>query len=418
MSGTRLLMCMPYRQLVEKAVAAGFRVYSIWDPALESSEYLADVAEHSEEMVLTDFADRARLKRLVAEMALRHDVAHVLHLGREDTQLAVCEQAEAMGLALNSPASLIRINDKAAMRELLRAYGLSPLMSVAARSPREAARLVCEGMALPVVVKPTRLDGSRAVRLIRHRADLTGWLSELAALGYGGPVLIEEYLRGPEFSVETITANGTHHVLGITAKRLGPPPHFVEMGHLHPAPLAHEAKAEIAKLVVTFLEAAGYRFGPAHTEVIVTEAGPRIVESQARLGGDRIPLLVELAGGFDMEAAVFAALAGRSIEAPQAMRYAAISFFDFGTGHVRAIDGAEEVGALPYVHALKLKTGPGTTLAPVTSSATRHGYVVVAGATEHEADERLADARARLRVHTRRDDRAVVTTPPAFTHDK
>jgi len=418
MSGTRLLMCMPYRQLVQKAAAAGFRVYSIWDPGLESPEHLADVAELSEEMVLTDFADHAGLKRLVAEMALRHDVTHVLHLGREDTQLAVCEQAEAMGLALNSSASLIQINDKAAMRRLLRAHNLSPLMSVAARSPRDAERLVRDGIELPVVVKPTSLDGSRAVRLIRRRADVTAWLSELAGLGYCGPVLIEECLRGPEFSVETITANGTHQVVGITAKRLGRPPHFVEMGHLHPAPLGHEAKAEIAKLVVTFLEAAGYSFGPAHTEVILTAAGPRIVESQARLGGDRIPLLVELASGFDMEAAVFAALAGGSIESPPALRYAAIAFFDFGTGHVRAIAGAEEVAALPYVHALKLKIHPDRTPAPVTSSATRHGYVVVAAATEQEADERLVDARARLKIRTQRDEQAVVTAPRALTHDK
>jgi biotin carboxylase len=408
---------MPYRQLVQKAVAVGFRVYSIWDPALESPEYLADVAESSDEMALTNFADRAELKRLVAEMAVRHDVTHVLHLGREDTHLAVCEQAEAMGLALNSSSSLIQINDKAAMRELLRAHDLSPLMSVEARSSREAARLVCD-VELPVVLKPTCLDGSRAVRLIRRRTDVTAWLSELTRLGYRGPVLIEEYLRGPEFSVETITANGTHHVVGITAKRLGRPPHFVEMGHVHPAPLAQEAKSEIAELVVTFLDATGYRFGPAHTEVILTEAGPRIVESQARFGGDRIPLLVELASGFDMEAAVFAALAGRSIEPPPAVRYAAISFFDFGTGHVQAIDGVEEVSTLPYVHALKLKTRAGRTLPPVTSSATRHGYVVVAAATEQEADERLVDARARLRARTRRDSQAVATAPRAINHEK
>ena len=71
-------------------------------------------------MVLTDFGDQEELRRLVAELAARHDVAHALHLGSEATQLAVCEQADAMGLALNSPRSLSQINDKAAMRALLR----------------------------------------------------------------------------------------------------------------------------------------------------------------------------------------------------------------------------------------------------------------------------------------------------------
>ena len=400
MRNNRLLMCMPYRQLAQKAAAAGFRVFSIWDPSLESAEYLADVAEFSEELVLTDFGDQAGLRRLIAELATRHDPAHVLHLGSEATQLAVCEQAEAMGLALNSSRSLAQINDKAAMRALLSGRGLSPMISIKAGSPAEAEQILRERAELPMVVKPTRLDGSRAVHLIERPGDIDGWRQELACLGYPGPVLIEEYLRGPEFSVESLTVHGTHHVIGITAKRLGRRPHFVETGHVHPAPLPGKARTAITELVVAFLDATGYRFGPTHTEVILTAAGPRIVESQARLGGDRIPLLVELASGFDMEAAIFSALAGGQVEPPPAARFGAISFFDFGAGYVRAIEGAHDVDRQPYVHALKLKVAPGDVLKPVTSSSTRHGYVVVAAETVQQADGRLADARARLNVVT------------------
>ena len=403
MKNNRLLMCMPWHPLVRKAAAAGFRVFSIWDPSLESAEYLAEVAKFSETMVLTDFGDQEGLRRLVAEMAVRYDPAHVLHLGAEATQLAVCEQAAAMGLALNSPHSLAQINDKAAMRALLGARGISPVTSTEAGSPAEAEQILRERAELPVVVKPTRLDGSRAVRLIERPGDIDGWRRELASLGYRDHVLIEEYLRGPEFSVETITAHGTHHVVGITAKRLGRRPHFVEMGHVHPAPITAEVRTAITDLVIAFLEATGYRFGPVHTEVILTAAGPRIVESQARLGGDRIPLLVELASGFDMEAAVFTALAGGPVEPAPATRSAAISFFDFGTGHVRSIEGAGDVDRLPFVHALKLKVAPGDALTPVRSSSTRHGYVVVAAATERQADEHLAEARARLSVVTSPD---------------
>lgn len=400
MRNDRLLMCMPYRQFVRKAVAAGFRVFSIWDPALESAEYLEEVAELSEELVLADFDDEARLRRLVAAMATRHDVAHVLHLGREATQSAVCEQADALGLSVNSPGSVERLNDKSAMRRLLRARGLSPVLSIDAPSPLQARRILREGVELPVVAKPTRLDGSRAVRLIRSARDLDAWEDELAGLGYRGPVLIEEYLQGPEFSVETLSAHGAHHVIGITAKRLGPPPHIVEMGHVHPAPLPPEPRAAITRLVVAFLDAAGYRFGPAHTEVILTAAGPRIVESQARLGGDRIPLLVELATGFDIEAAIFRALAGAPVAPTRARRLGWISFLDFGTGRVEAITGADEVRRLPFVHALTLKIEPGDVLTPVASSQTRHGYVAGEAASEEQAAARMAAARALLRVVT------------------
>ena len=396
MSNNRLLMCMPYRQLVRKAVAAGFRVYSVWDPTLESGAYLDEVAALSEEMVLTGFDDEAKLRRVIATMAVRHDVARVLHLGREATQLAVCEEAEALGLAVNSSRALAAINDKAAMRALLDAHGISPVRSIEVPCPQEVHR--ARGFEFPVVVKPTRLDGSRAVRLIERAHDLAAWRDEVDRLNYHGPVLIEEYLRGPEFSVETLTVGGCHHVVGITAKRLGPAPHFVEMGHVFPAPLDDRERGAITDVVVGYLDASGYRFGPAHTEVILTERGPRIVESQARIGGDRIPLLIEVATGFDIEAAVFQALAGEPVHPRPPRRLAGIAFFDFGTGRVQSVDGVEAVRELPFVHELKVKVADGDVLAPVISSQTRHGYVVVDGASPAQVAQRLAEARARLQI--------------------
>src|SRR5579859_3813665 len=111
-----LLMVMPYRQLVQKAVAEGFEVHSIWDPDLESPDYIADVAKLSTSMALVGFRDEGALRRMVRELAVTHHVDHVLHLGREDTQLPVCEEAHALGLALNSPSAVARLNDKSLLR--------------------------------------------------------------------------------------------------------------------------------------------------------------------------------------------------------------------------------------------------------------------------------------------------------------
>jgi biotin carboxylase len=272
--------------------------------------------------------------------------------------------------------------------------------AVEAACPQEAQRLLEAGLELPVVVKPTGLDGSRGVRLIEHASDVRAWAGELGAYGYRGPVLVEEYLRGPEFSVETVTTESRHHVVGITAKRLGPPPGFVEMGHVYPAPLPEADRAAIAELVVAFLDAAGYRFGPTHTEVILTAQGPRIVESQARLGGDRIPQLIEVASGFDIEAALFRALAGGPVDPGRAQRLGCISFFDLGTGRLRSVGGVDAIERLPFVHALKLKVRPGDVLRPVTDSQSRHGYVVIDAAAEEQAGERFGVVRALLQVVT------------------
>ncbi|MDH6577347.1 ATP-grasp domain-containing protein [Kitasatospora sp. MAP5-34] len=408
----RLLMVQPYSQFVAKAAEIGFEVWSIWDPTLQPASYLAQVAQHVKEMLYVDFKDEPALRRLVRETALAHDVAYVLHLGEEATMLPVAEEAEALGLAVNPPDAIRRLNDKAALRELLSEHGLSPVRSAVAADPSEVAG-VLEKFGLPAVVKPTRLQGSAAVRLLLGPEELDSWQAELARFDYQGPVLVEEFLEGPEFSVETLSNGGRHQLVGITAKRKTPAPAFVETGHVFPAPLPEQDVAAIGELVTAVLDAAGYQFGPAHTELILTASGPRIVESQARFGGDRIPALIRIATGFDIEGAVFDQLAGQTVTPTQATRVGAISFFEFRPGPITRIDGLEQVAALPYVYDVKFPFAKGDLLPHTRHSASRHGSVIIEAESAQEADRLVAEAKALLRVETGSELLNAVNAAPA-----
>ncbi|RST04867.1 ATP-grasp domain-containing protein [Streptomyces sp. WAC07149] len=395
----RLLMVMPYEQLVRKAVEAGFEVWSIWDPALRTPEYLDKVAAHSRELALVDFGDETALRALVSRLAREHDVQHVLHLGSEATMAPVLAEAEALGLSPNTAESVRLLNDKHAMRGLLNAHGVSAVRARRADTLGEVEPLLTD-FGLPAVVKPTNTAGSRGIALVRTAADLAEWTERVKAGGFEGPFIIEDYLEGPEFSVETLTAGGTHHVVGITAKQTTGAPGFVETGHVHPAPLDPADAAAVRDTVTALLDLTGYAFGPAHTEVILTPAGPRVVESQARLGGDRIPLLVEVATGYDIEAAIFRGLAGEDVTAPAPHRYAAIGFFQLPAGRLESVDGLDGLRARDHVHGVHFPYGPGDVLPRTTDSGTRHGYAVVDAPTPAEAADRIAAARTALRTTT------------------
>jgi biotin carboxylase len=242
---------------------------------------------------------------------------------------------------------------------------------------------------LPAVVKPTALSGSTGVYLWREPDDEPVWTDLVDGYGYPGPFLVEEYLRGPEYSIETLSHDGHHTVVGVTEKKLGPPPLFVEIGHVHPAPLPDDRRAAIERLAVDLLDACGYRFGPAHTEVIWTERGPRIVESQATLGGDRIPRLVELSTGLDVERAIFAGLTGDPARPAPHTATAIVRFFTFPPGRVDEIRGLAEVRALDYVDELTLRLRPGDVSPVVRDSKSRHGHVIVSGGTADQARDRV-----------------------------
>ncbi|MFJ8862661.1 ATP-grasp domain-containing protein [Streptomyces sp. NPDC102451] len=393
----RLLMVMPYRQFVRKAQEEGFWVGAIWDPRLESPEYLDDVRGLADLFVLTDFGDEELLRGTIRDVAREHGVPVIYHIGREETMVSSYEVAEELGAEVNPAAAIRYLSDKHAMRELLAERGLSPV-SFAAVATREGVPDAVRRIGWPAVVKPAALAGSRGVFLWQEPADLLPWTELVDQYAYHGPFLVEEYLRGPEYSVETLSVDGGHQVVGITEKLLGPPPLFVEVGHVHPAPLPEDRERAVEELTAEFLTACGYRFGPAHTEVIWTEKGPRIVESQARLGGDRIPRLVQLATGLDMEQAIFAGLAGTAPGPSAPTATAIVRFFTFPPGHVDDVRGLEAAAQLGNVDELTIRLSPGDTVPAVTDSKSRHGHVIVSGASPEEARARCAEVLASIEV--------------------
>ncbi|HZB51152.1 MAG TPA: ATP-grasp domain-containing protein, partial [Mycobacteriales bacterium] len=213
--------------------------------------------------------------------------------------------------------------------------------------------------------------------------------------------LVEEYLRGPEFSVETLTVHGEHHVVGVTRKLLGPLPHFVEQGHLFGEPDTAGTR-QVAALAVELLDAVGYQCGPAHTEVILTADGPRIVESQARLGGDKIPDIVELATGLDLRREIFAALAGRTPRPAPARAVGHIAYLSLPPGVLRSVSGVDEARALDFVHTVSFPFSVGDVIPPTVDSKTRHGFVILTGADTAQALARADQVRGLIQVEVTR----------------
>ncbi|MGO4779264.1 acetyl-CoA carboxylase biotin carboxylase subunit family protein, partial [Lysobacter sp. 2RAB21] len=113
-------------------------------------------------------------------------------------------------------------------------------------------------------------------------------------------LLLEEYMRGEEVSVEACTYRGRTTIIGITDKSLTGFPYFIEDGHMFPAKLDAGIAAQIETLVRGALDAVGHDHGISHTEVKLTADGPRIVEINPRPGGNYIAELIQRVTGIDL----------------------------------------------------------------------------------------------------------------------
>lgn len=312
----------------------------------------------------------------------------------ESGLLPAARLRDELGLPGPSARTTGLLRDKRRMRELLAGRRGMAVAWTAGTGPADVGRFAA-AHGYPCVVKPVDGAGSRAVSRVDGPGDAAG-----AAHLAGPEFIVEEFLDGPEISVESLSFGGEHVIVAVTEK--GKNADFVEISHMVPAPLPPGDLEEVADLVRTFLDLVGLQDGAAHTEVVLTSQGPRIVESHDRVGGDRINDLVRLAYGVDMveTAVAWFARGVRPAAIPAApARGAAITFLvaplTEGRGVVTAVDGVEEARA--EARLVKVRVGPGDRVAAVRDSHDRLGYVLADGPTGPEALARSRALAARIR---------------------
>ncbi len=251
----------------------------------------------------------------------------------------------------------------------------------------------------PVVVKPTAGSGSVGVRRCADaeqvRAAAGAVLdAEPGTLGLPpqSAVLVEQYLDGPEFSVETLD----DQVIGVTGKHLGPEPYFVETGHDFPARLAAADRRLLGEVAVSALRALGLAWGPAHTELRWTRQGIRVVEVNPRLAGGMIPRVVQAALGVDLIRHCVARAAGLRLPVtPARSGGAAIRFLlPAAAGRLSEVRGLAEAARQPGVCEVVLNAEPGQDIEVRHSFSDRFGYLICVGEDGGAAGDRAERALA------------------------
>lgn len=253
------------------------------------------------------------------------------------------------------------------------------------------------------VLKPVNRQASLGVQFIDDRAQISvGW-SHTADLGDAGPsapgVLIEQALSGPEFSVELLVSAGRVVFGNVTAKRLVPGRFPVELGHTVPAPITPARYDSLLASARQLAAAAEFGTGVLHSEWIVQDDVPTLVECAARLPGDSISALISMAYEFRFIEAYLRLLRGDELSLPdEAVEAAAIEFVTAEPGTVVAADGVAEAANLPGVVDVQITVGPGATISALTSSNDRIGQVMALGYTPARAQASAQAAVAAIRV--------------------
>ncbi|MFJ1707625.1 acetyl-CoA carboxylase biotin carboxylase subunit family protein [Kitasatospora sp. NPDC088346] len=308
----------------------------------------------------------------------------------------------------NSTATAHACRDKAVGRAAFAAFNVPSAASVRADT-LEQARAAAAGIGYPVVLKPAAAAGSIGVSLAATPKDLRTAF-DLASRAAGDHedttgrcgVLVEEYLDGPEISVECVTVRGVTTPVAVTRKRLGPPPYFEETGHSVEA--GDPLLAVVGPVAVQALHAVGFANGVSHVEMRLTDrGGPRLIEVNGRLGGDLIPHLVREATGIDLPLAAADIALGLRPDVTPTRRRAAAIHMAYAPADGRLTRAAAHP-ALLHQHWLERlvwehRTGDQVLLPPAGNLGTaRVAHLVATAATAEICLQHLADAARHLDI--------------------
>lgn len=169
----------------------------------------------------------------------------------------------------------------------------------------------------PYIVKPVDSSASRGVKKVENESELKDAIEKAKDYSRTGQVLIEQFIGGKEFSVETLTQHFETTIVNITEKLVVGDEYgyFVEDTHIEPARIDKNEWTLIENEVRKALELIKANNCPSHTEVKLWNGNAYIIEMACRLGGDYITSdLVPLSTGVDMLANLIKLSVGEPID--------------------------------------------------------------------------------------------------------
>jgi len=390
--------------LAKAAVARGRAVHAATTPAGYAA-YSAELTGLLAGRVLTDLARPERAAQEITAYARRRGIGAVLTVNEYLTELAALVCA-TLGLPGNDPDLAKAARNKAAMAAAFARGGVTMPRTHIVKDEHELLQLCAAGqITFPCVIKPADGAGSTGVTVVTSAKDapLAWQAARAGTLMYGMPrdarVLLQEYVEGAEFSVESLTQNGHSTHLCTTRKTVTMGTYRVETGHSLPAALPPETERAVHQEVERAITAVGIRNGASHTEVMLTPAGRCVViEIGARLGAGQIGFLIQHALGIDPWTALLDAALGRQADlAPTRQEHATIRFLTSpATGRLTAVSGLPEPG--PSAPAVRLRTAIGNLVTGTRGNGQRLGSFVVTGPDARTVEERADTLLRQVRI--------------------
>ena len=376
---------------IQQAHAMGYRTVAVdGDPEAPGLE-MADVG------LIQDVKD----KEGVLQIAQEYKVEAILSVASDICLKTAAAVTEILDLPGMPPERILPAVNKGVMRRMFTSSGVpGPRYSIIEN--RDFLREAMDDIGFPAVLKPVDSAGSRGVSFVESVDDLMVGYSNAVKWSPSGVTILEEFMPGPEISVEAFVANGKIHILTLSDKERTAPPSLLDTTLKFPSVQPGPEQKRVCDVAVLAIEALGIYDCPVHMEQIITPDGPKVVEMAARGPGfkvytDIIPYVTGVNGIEAQIRLLFDKAPDLAARVP--LKGACLKFFSSeNDGVVKEIHNFDKVASDPEISDIEMYVKPGDKVKKLTCGQDRIGHLITFSETCERAVSLAEEAFHKIQI--------------------
>lgn len=326
-----------------------------------------------------------------------------------DASMTVAAVANALNLPGIKFEDAEAATNKIKMRTRFREHNIPSPDFFAVWSLHEAKE-ACSKLGLPAVIKPSDNMGARGVMLIQNKNMISDAFNAAKSASPSGELIIEQYMQGPELSIDAVIFDGKVHFTGIADRIIEDLPYFIEKGHNMPSALPKEQIENALDITTKGIHALGIKHGFAKGDIKITSEGAKIGELAARLsGGFMSAYTYPLSCGVDlMKAAIEVSLGQEpgNIE-PLFNKVSIERAIITPPGIVTTISGLDEAKSINGINEIFLNVKPGDKVIKPKSNVDKAGHIIATADSLDEAEHIIEQCKNILKIEI--DEQSIIS---------
>lgn len=370
----KVIVLFGFNRVIKSAKKSGYYVINILESNKLFGPYLKASSVADRTIILNDLSE---LENIIAGITNSEEIDSIVSFTDTDNGVMLASEYSGKYLKNNNtyPPDVVEMFfRKDLTRKYLDSIQLNNVPYMVTDSINEAKDFLFEHS--KIVVKPVRGQASKEVYIVKNNNELIECFGK-----FDSEVLIEKYIEGPEFSVESIIIDGEISHFGVTQKYLIGKNEYghselVETGHMFPANISREYELEIYEYINKLFSKVDIKNALCHSEIKISNGNIFLIETHIRAGGDAIPELVEIASGVDMYKTFFNSLQSNKGYNTCLNKRAAIKYLILPPGEIKSVIGLEEAQNRVYKNRLEVEKG--RKIKSIVESKDRNaGYIIV-----------------------------------------